>query len=385
MTQPVSPLTGGQRRHANAFDALRMIAASAVLFSHAFVLYGFVEPNVLRGESLGTLAVHVFFVISGYLIAQSWEADPDLRRFFIRRGLRIMPGLIVVVLLTVLLLGPVVSTLSPAEYFGAELTWQYLLSNVSLIVGVAALPGVFLDNPYPHAVNNSLWTLFYEVLMYSLLALIGWALARFGAVARRRLALAVFCAAALGSFALNVLGVTVWKFQPPVFWRIGLQLDVVSLFALTAYFFAGTVLNAYRDRIDPKPVPALCALAVLAALSIFGPVSATALLAMLVLPYALIAAAWHLPRAFQALHGRDYSYGIYVYAFPVQQTFSMLGTANGWSFGAVVLLSCVFTLALAMLSWYWVEKPALALKSRFTRRPASELKAVAAPAGSGAS
>ena len=93
----------------NNFDVLRLGAATAVLLSHSFVVTGEAEP-LIGHWPLGTLGVEVFFAISGFLIAMSWWRRPGLRSFFVRRGLRIMPALIVTVMVSAFLLGPLVTT-----------------------------------------------------------------------------------------------------------------------------------------------------------------------------------------------------------------------------------------------------------------------------------
>lgn len=101
----------------NNLNALRLIAAGLVLYGHSFVFLGLHEPYFLSWLHLGTLGVYIFFTISGFLVSQSWDRDPHLLRFFIRRALRIFPGLFVCLLLSILVLGPLVSTLPTKDYF----------------------------------------------------------------------------------------------------------------------------------------------------------------------------------------------------------------------------------------------------------------------------
>lgn len=112
-------------RQDNNFDFIRLLAATMVLVSHQYAIGGFPEP-VLLGDGLGGLSVKVFFAISGYLVAESWFRDPSLWRFLARRVLRIWPGLIVMVLLTILVLGPIVTTWSIRDYLASSQTWAYL-------------------------------------------------------------------------------------------------------------------------------------------------------------------------------------------------------------------------------------------------------------------
>lgn len=135
-----------------------------VFVSHHYALQGLPEPMVSTWTTFGGLGVAMFFSISGYLIAISWMRDPHLGRFAVRRLLRILPGLVVVVAFCALVLGPWMSTVPPAEYYWHPGVWAYF-RNI-LFSPVYSLPGVFGANPYPHAVNGSLWTLPLEFFLY---------------------------------------------------------------------------------------------------------------------------------------------------------------------------------------------------------------------------
>lgn len=124
--------------YTNNLTALRWLAALMVLYGHAFVFLGQHEPLFLGMIPLGPLGVWIFFAISGYLIMQSWTHDPHLLRFLFKRVLRIFPALIVCILLSILVLGPSLTTLDVAEYFKNPITrgyldniWLYITSVVS--------------------------------------------------------------------------------------------------------------------------------------------------------------------------------------------------------------------------------------------------------------
>ena len=161
-----------QPKHLNNLTALRWFAAGLVLYGHSFVFLGLPEPLFLQWVPLGPVGVYTFFAISGYLVAQSWERDPHVLRFLARRILRIFPGLIVCTLLSVLVLGPWLTTLDAKTYWTNEHTRGYL-TNIALYM-TYHLPGVFAQNRLPHAVNGSLWSLPVEFFMYALLALLGF-------------------------------------------------------------------------------------------------------------------------------------------------------------------------------------------------------------------
>lgn len=154
----------------NNFDFLRFVAAYMVLFSHQLVLTGNSGPNITSFD-LGKLGVVIFFSISGYLVTQSWDHDPSIWRFLAKRMLRIWPALIVVTCITVLFLGPIVSTEPINHYFINHKTWDYF--RVLKLIIRYELPGVFVTNPFPNAVNGSLWTLPIEFRWYLILMALG--------------------------------------------------------------------------------------------------------------------------------------------------------------------------------------------------------------------
>ena len=153
----------------NNLNLLRVLAAAAVLVSHAYPITRGPEAEEplhnLTGFTLGTVAVYVFFVVSGFLIAKSFEGSKGVLDWSAARVLRLFPGLFVALALTVLVLGPIVTTLPLAAYFADPATLAYLPQNLALIAQRFDLPGVFVGNPYPSAVNGSLWTLFYGNLL----------------------------------------------------------------------------------------------------------------------------------------------------------------------------------------------------------------------------
>ena len=173
------PAEAGARR-ANNFDALRLLAAISVVFSHSFLIAEGSEASEpfawLTGNQciLGLVGVFVFFVISGYLVTESWCRSPNPRRFVSRRLLRIYPGLLVNGLVCALLLGPLVTSLPLRAYFADPALRGFLGSVATLDPGPLHLPGVlFADNSVGLLVNGSLWTLRYEVMMYALVLVLG--------------------------------------------------------------------------------------------------------------------------------------------------------------------------------------------------------------------
>jgi peptidoglycan/LPS O-acetylase OafA/YrhL len=336
------------RRESNNFDFLRLFAAGLVLVGHLSILSGTKDDWILillDSLSLGSLGVSIFFVISGYLVTQSWIKDPVPHRYAARRALRIFPGLVAVVLLTMLALGPFVSKFSPLEYFREPSFLRYL--NALLLFPMPfALPGVFYDNPYPVAVNGSLWTLPYEATMYLLLPLFARPKLRESAIYWASLA-ALFIIASESSGAPSFEAPTVWF------------LSTTWLYYFGAFFFYGAALSVLQKRFGAPN------LAVAGAFLLILIVSAQSqwigLTRHLLLGYVVIALGLR-ATPFLKSAGRygDFSYGIYIYAFPVQQTLVHFGLARN-VFSNVLYLTTI-TLLLAALSWIFVEKPALLMK-----------------------
>ncbi|WP_338870440.1 acyltransferase [Myxococcus stipitatus] len=336
----------------NNLDFLRFAAASGVIISHAFPLgegpKEGTEPLTVftHGQvSLGIVCVAVFLVISGVLISRSWERGQDARGFLQARTLRIFPGLAVSLVLTAFGLGAAFTTLPLREYFAASETYTFILRNLTLVEPQWALPGVFQSNVYASAVNGSLWTLKYEVGFY--LVVLGLGLAK---LLKKEWALAGWCLTAGVSF-LHIGRLGFWP-------ELGL------------YFGGGMVLYLWRDRVRMSPWLALACVAVLAATAMAGTglkVAMGSCGAYMVLYLAFIPSRLaHFGR-----HG-DFSYGVYIYAFPVQQAVTALvGGPMPWWQNA--LLSFPPTLLLGFLSWRFVERWALRVKRRSgeTSKPAA--------------
>lgn len=329
----------------NNFGALRLFAAVGVLLGHSFVVAGEAAPRWF-GMEVHTLAVHVFFIISGYLMAGSWTADPSLPRFWARRALRIMPALLVVVVLTVVVIGPAFTTLPLPDYARHGETRTYLW-NMAL-APYFALPGVFQDGRPFTAVNGSLWTLPVEVMMYALVPLL--------AAPARVVRFGVLPIAVLGLLGMEALFAVLRTGQitPVVYWT--------SIpFALR---FGGDFVLASAIRLWGLErflgLQASLLLLVLLGVLPEGPVRGVLLL--LVLPYLVLSFALARRPLLPGVGRRwDLSYGIYLWGGPMQQvTVSLAGAVlTPW---ALLGWSLAPSAVLAALSWWAVERPCLRLK-----------------------
>lgn len=353
--------TGGNRREPvtlsayvdgtdNNFNMIRFLAAVAVVISHAFtVIYGTIEADPLWSAvriTLGSVAVDVFFVTSGFLVTRSLISGGDIRRFIRARMLRIFPAQVVAVFFTVTALYFLSEDNGPAKYFLSFETFNYVMKNISLVTGYwKSLPGVFDGNPYGNVVNVSLWSLPYELWMYMSLAGLWIAAKVFGKSSLTAVRAAIVTAAVLG-LATHYFNFYLW------FWPS-------QALRLCSLFYAGSACFVFRGRIVVSPKYFLLAALALSA-GAFRP--DTFFLAYhILLPYLVLFVAY-VPAGKIRLFNKigDYSYGTYIYSFPTQQAVVTLVEDAG-----VLTAFCVplaVTLALAVASWHLIEKRALALK-----------------------
>ncbi len=336
--------------HSNNFDAVRIAAALMVLVDHQFPLTGTVESFSIWHRSLGEIAVEIFFAVSGFLVAQSWQRDPHVLRFLAKRVLRIWPGLSVMLLLSVFVVGLSLTSLPAVSYLSDSRTWRYLVTNLAMHPSYL-LPGVFHDNPYP-AVNGSLWTLPYEVRWYLILLALGVL-----TVLRRTWLIALIWAVVYGNYFF-VYGIDA---------RIDSHGDHRYAAELGAFFLAGTVLHGLGPWWQRHRWRLACA-AGLAALCLawFGDYMAGA---GLFVPCMILAIGTSsTPMVRRAGRFGDPSYGIYIYAFLVQQCVVAWSENRLGYFGALPISLCA-TVLLAYLSWHLVERPCMSLKGWFGRPP----------------
>ena len=331
----------------NNFNLMRLVAAWMVIYGHAWAITaapgGDLVTWLTQFKFAGGVAVDVFFVISGFLIAASLERN-SIGSYLASRTLRIVPGLAVCAALSAFVLGPLLTT--AADYWQRPEVWRYFWVNATLKSSEFFLPGVFESLPRT-AINGSLWTLPIEARLYIALLLAGGA----GLLTRRRYTPLWLLAMAAG-YALAR-----WKAPLP---------DYIANYAwCTAFFISGTALWLNRERVRLSWW-ALLALLAVAALTRGGP--------WFHIPYYLLLCYGTLFIAFvpklPMIRHTDLSYGLYLYGWPAQQLV-LLATHDTRPL-ANMAWATVLALVLAALSWFLVERPALHLKRRFgTRTPAA--------------
>lgn len=335
----------------NNLNLIRLLLASAVIVTHGFQLSlgpgwkSAGEPLMFltrQQMSFGAVAVDLFFVISGLLITSSWFHSKSMETFLVNRVLRIYPGFVVASVFTALcawLLCP---------EFRAEIkrgvVWSaYLLKDCALLsdTRLNRTPGIFANNPYPLLGNGSMWTIAMEFQCYLLVALLGLCCL----FKRRLLVLGAALVCAAFYFRLVLLGDMDVAFAAP------------SRFL--AHFLIGVNFWLWRDKIPFSGRMAFVCLLVLAAASALKP--------WFNLAFPLLGAYICFWFAYGPGISRfdwprrcDISYGVYLYAFPIQQIVAMNPSLrNPW---INILLATPFVAILGWLSRVWVEDRFLALK-----------------------
>lgn len=353
------------------FDYLRIGLAVAVLAWHSYgITYGEDSVDTFLGVPVQAAMVYfvvpMFFALSGFLVTTSLYRLDSLRVYLTFRALRLFPALIVEVCLAALVLGPVLTSMSLAGYFSAGQFYGYFLNIAGLVHYV--LPGLFAENPLPQVVNGSLWTIPYELECYIYLAIFFV----LGFYAKRWKVAAVF---AVLTGLVVLMGFTSTKgvvvaikdmILDPVEVRANLQeakgpnaIEIARI--LVSCFFAGSLIYVLRAAI-----PLHWTLGVLS-----GVISYVMLLSpdwYLYVPlpisyFTVWLGLMNLPGN-RILDSGDYSYGIYLYAFPIQQAVAYSGVTEG-NYLAHVTLSLGIVSLFAMFSWHVIEKPSLRLKRHF--------------------
>ncbi|WP_368157186.1 acyltransferase family protein [Aeromonas sp. R10-2] len=338
----------------NNFTLLRLLAAFSVLYGHSYALSiginGLEDPisSILItywGESLPSLAVDLFFVTSGFLVTASYCQRNNLQVFVESRLLRIFPALIIAVILCVFVVGPISTTTSLSDYFSSPSTWAYLKHNIILLDGIQFdLPSVFMSNPYPMSVNGSLWTLPIELWMYLLVALLGFS--------------NVLMSRATYNLVLLLFPVLLYVQGNEGFFIFNNPRTV----QLGLLFFLGGFFYINREVIQLN-FPVLAGLAVITYL-VRGS-NSLLIFKCIIFSYSVLVLGLHPKLRLPAIdkYG-DISYGLYIYAFPVQQLLAFfvenITPINMFFFSSLI------TLLLAFTSWRLIEKPALSLKGKLS-------------------
>lgn len=331
----------------SGFDYMRLVLASAVIIWHSFSVSGAGYATVFAhigvfGEFIFPMILGMFFALSGFLVAGSLDRCKTLVSFMGLRAIRIYPALAVEVLLSAFIIGPWLTSVPLSDYFSSPIFFSYLLNAIGDIH--YQLPGLFLTNPHPNVVNSQLWTVPWELACYVVLAGLVFVGARkwpiiFPLV---MLAGAIYITATphvpRGTRLVIAFlgGISMHVFRRKIPWHAGLFGIVVAVAFASAYFRVQGLLI-------------VCAAYMTVFLGLCD------------------------PRRVAVIRGADYSYGMYLYGYVIQQAlFQLLPIARTWYSNAV--LSLIVAAGFAAFSWYCVERPALNLRSWVKRVEARYLK-----------
>ena len=341
------------------FDLLRIVFATLVLLAHA--------PEITEGNTsrellhrftgapmtFGTVGVDGFFVLSGYLIVQSWLANPELLNFLRKRVLRIVPGYLVAVVLSTLAVG----LLAPGTpHFFASLDVHFLRSV--LLLSSPMTPPVFPGHPYA-LVNGAMYTISYEFRCYLLVALLGLC----GLFRRPIFVLIATLLLLVSLFDTAPFEGMHWPRHAEALFG-----QPVHAFRLTAVYLVGCCFYLFRRWIAFRRPLAWAAMAVIVFCFAFLPSKAELPMVLGGAYLMFYLGQLHLPWLAGMSKLPDISYGIYLYGWPVESLWIWFHRGSPW---VAFLGSTVICFALGWLSWHFVERPALALK----RRPTAPLPA----------
>lgn len=325
----------------NALNLIRFLLAAAVIYSHTYPLGGYGrEPNVAN-TTVGTMAVGAFFALSGYLIAGS-RMRLGFRPYVWHRCIRILPAFWVCLIVVAFGFAPLAALGSGERWdLGSGLT--YVTANFTLHINQAGVGGTLASSPVAVDWNGSMWTLFYEFVAY-----LGAGFLLSSPIIRRHVGLTVGCALVLMTLLQRVARGT-----------LGITDDFFLHFLwLGCFFLAGMFLWAVSDRLPASPWLAGLSAAALIPIAMFGYFT---LLGPLLLAYLLLWVGGAVST--RVLAANDVSYGLYIYAFPVQQSLVLANAHTVMPPAAFALLSLVLTIPVAFASWKLIEKPSLRLKN----------------------
>jgi peptidoglycan/LPS O-acetylase OafA/YrhL len=314
---------------ARGFDSLRLGLAFAILAFHSVTItHGNADAIPPPLMAAAHLILPMFFAMSGFLVAASLARAGSVLEFVLLRLLRLLPGLLTVLLLTVLFLGPLLAETGPARYFASPAVAIYFGNLLGW--PVYGLPGLFLHNPRAGIVNGSLWTIRIELLCYAGLTVC--ALMR----SSRRWVPWLLTAGI-------VLAWQVWR-DPPAWPRwFPVELGIA--------FLSGTLIFKAAPWLPLHPALGLGMLILAFMLSL-----TTNDMTLAAVPAAYATVWLGLARA-PALPG-DYAYGVYLVGYPLAQSIVLLLPQAAW--WQTLTLCAPLALGLAMLLWHRVERPALA-------------------------
>jgi len=331
----------------NSFDLVRHFAALLVFYSHHYALSNRSEPVLLHWDTYGFIAVVIFFTISGYFMPASFNSSKNFIEFMGKRCRRIFPGLIACSFIITYIIGGIFIETSRWDYITSSWTLKTFIMGFSFIGRTA--PGIFSHFKYPNAVDGSLWTLPIEFACYLIFSTALTFSNNFKAI------LALFLISAISTSVLFATGLNYSFYAVPM--------NYLSIFGLA--FTAGALLSMTQHHWFSMRWRIVLISAVL--LEIFSGRPEIEVIGTICISVITVVIGTSFKDKF--IKGKfDISYGIYIYAFPIQQLVINLVAHHFW---LSMLISLPLTLLAGYLSYRFVEKPFL--RKKFLREEASEI------------
>ncbi len=352
----------------NSVNAIRLAFAGSIILLHAVPLGGYAEemPKLIFHETIGTYMLAGFFVISGYMITASRLNSRNFGDYLWRRLLRIYPAWIASFTLVAVVLGPLslwiegrrVSSYDWGSAFG------YIYKNLYFRLNQFDITGTIEGIPFERIWNYSAWTLFYEFALWMCIGVLVL-------IAPKRLLKAGVIAGLVSFTAIKVFdkvtndlsqfgtanpGRSVGAVDTNLLNSIMFVLEPMA--RLGVFFFAGAVLYVYRDKVKLTRLVFWACVAISLALAVVGWFHTFA-----GMPFAYVIMYLGTSTRFSRVNfPNDYSYGTYIYAFPITQVLALINLDHPMPAWLFCTLAVVCTAPIAYLSWHLLEKPAISLK-----------------------
>ena len=349
-TQSIGEHLRNIRGFTSGFDYLRYGLAIAVVLWHSCLVSLGDQKAMEIADNWSSWFTRpilpMFFALSGFLVASSLERSSSIPKFLWMRATRIYPALTAEVILSAFIIGPIITTLPLTQYFTDPKFQSYMWNMIGRIR--FELPGVFATAPMANVVNSSLWTVPFELECYIILAALGLLKLH----KQPKILLLLLLAVILSLSAYTIIKPE--NFLYPKANLTGRQLVI--------FFVAGVAAYLNRDSIPhSKWLALLCA--ILGAISLRN--IETSYIATIPVTYITVWLGVCQPKKIAIMKKGDYSYGIYLYAWPMQQIAQQSGL--GATYVANVLISLTLVSVFAAFSWHFIEKPALKYKNIFDR------------------
>ncbi|AWY43868.1 acyltransferase [Pseudomonas putida] len=336
-------------RENNNLDIFRVVAACMVIYGHAYALVphggekDFIA-SLLGYDYSGSLAVNIFFFLSGLVVTNSLITKRSPIDFIVARSFRIWPALIFTTVVSAIILGPIISTLPVDQYFRESGTYSYVTKNI-LLTATFPLPGVFETNHFKAAVNGSLWTISYEVAAYAVLL----ALFMIGGSRYKWVAFSIFLTIAVNPFL-------------PEQYQLSFLPTTKLAIMLAPCFAAGSMLALFKDHIHIN-IYGVSGLWILFYFLSKSPAAQYVLYSGVFITILYLSS---LTTIIKLKTKADISYGIYLWGFPIQQLLVKYFPEQGIVFNQIfaITLCCI----LGYASWVLIERNSIKAGSVFAKK-----------------